>query len=241
MSTRELSVAGLAMPFADVRLWLVDLDGAAAQAADAWLSPSERQRAARFVFPRDAQRYRAAHVALRQLLWQHAGLAPGAEFELGAHGKPRLGGPAASGFSLSHSGEQALIAIARDDCIGVDIEVLRPVGDALALAEQNFSGAELEALRRVPGGDRLRAFLTGWTRKEACLKAVGWGLSIAPASVDVGLEPGPRESTLAVGRNSTGVCVQTVATGENALAAIARVSRRANEHADFTQAGGSRP
>lgn len=215
----------LAAPWARVQLWRVALDNDAALAAPAWLSASEVQRAARFVFVRDAQRYRAAHSLLRQLLWRHCGLAAGAEFQLGEHGKPSLGATAAWQFNLSHSGAHALIAISAGVAIGVDLEELRPVRDLWLLAEQNFSSAELEALQQTPRGDQARAFLTAWSRKEACLKAVGSGLSIAPASIDAGVHTQARTITIDLPCGPAKVRVASVAAGDDMLAAVATVSR----------------
>lgn len=223
-AARQWRIA-LAAPFAGVRLWRVALDDAAALAAPAWMSASEAQRAARFVFARDAQRYRAAHGVLRQLLWRHCGLAAGVEFHLGTHGKPSLGAGAAWQFNLSHSGDDALIAITADAAVGVDLEALRPVSDLWLLAELNFSRAELEALRQTPRGDQARAFLTAWTRKEACLKAVGSGLSIAPASVNAGVQTQVRTITIDLPCGTAEVCVESVAAGDDMLAAVATVSR----------------
>ncbi len=215
----------LAAPFSPVRLWRVALDDAAALAAPAWLSASEAQRAARFVFARDGQRYRAAHGMLRQLLWRHCGLAAGVEFHLGAQGKPSLGPSAAWQFNLSHSGAHGLIAISEGVAVGVDVEVVRPIDDLWLLAEQNFSHAELDALRQTPRGDQAHAFLTAWTRKEACLKAVGSGLSIAPASVDAGVQTHVRTITIEMPGGPAEVCVESVAAGDDMLAAVATVSR----------------
>ena len=109
----------------DVKLWLVDLDTPLDDLAQSWLSPNEHARASRFVFRRDADRYRAAHVHLRQLLWQHCRWPALAEFAIGTHGKPR----AECEFNLSHSDGHGLIGICESAQIGVDVEVLRVVDD----------------------------------------------------------------------------------------------------------------
>lgn len=212
----------LQSPIAGVRLWLAGLDGPAQHDAAAWLPATEKARAARFVFARDAARYRAAHVLLRRLLWAHCGLPAGEEFELGAHDKPHPRASRGGGFNLSHSEGHALIGIGAEDGVGVDIEMLRDVNDIWPLAEQNFSANEYEELRRAPKEHLSRAFLSGWTRKEACLKAAGCGLSIAPAGFDVGLAPAPKVLTLQTDSGAVEVLVHTVQAGENALAAVAR-------------------
>ena len=208
-----------------MRLWLAFLDGPAQGDAARWLSRTEQERAARFVFARDAARYRAAHVLLRRLLERHCGVPAGEEFGTGAHDKPHLVPGNRWGFNLSHSGDLALVGIGPGDGIGVDVDVLREVDDVWPLAEQNFSANEYRELRRTPAAQVARAFLSGWTRKEACLKAVGSGLSIAPASFDVGLAPGLKVLALPSDSGMVQVGVHTVQAGAGALAAVARTIR----------------
>lgn len=218
-------VAELHTPIPGVRLWIAGLDGPAPHDEAAWLSPTEQARAARFVFARDASRYRAAHVLLRRLLHEHGGVPAGAEFELGPHDKPHLRPSSSCVFNLSHSGALALIGIGPGDGIGVDVESLRVVDDVWPLAEQHFSASEYRELQRTPKEHVSRAFLSGWTRKEACLKAVGSGLSIAPASFEVGLAPEPKVLVLETDSGSVGVCVHSVQAGADALAAVAQTMR----------------
>lgn len=173
-----------------VALWRIDLRHAVPAAASAELSQDEHARARRFRGGALARRYLGAHWALRRLLAQRTGRAPqDLQFDIGAHGKPRLrgGGPA---FSLSRRGDVALVGVVEDDGpvqIGVDIELLDAAGDPLALAEQVFSVRERELLAAQPQAARHEAFLLGWTRKEACLKAIGCGLTLPPRGVDTGL------------------------------------------------------
>ena len=218
-------VAELHSPITGLRLWLAGLDGPAPHDASAWLSPTEQARAARFVFARDASRYRAAHLLLRRLLHQQGGVPAGEEFELGPHDKPHLRPGSPWGFNLSHSGALALIGIGLGDGIGVDVENLRVVDDVWAMAEQHFGAGEYRELQRTAKPDVSRAFLSGWTRKEACLKAVGSGLSIAPATFEVGLAPEPKVLVLETDSGSVGVCVHSVQAGADALAAVARTMR----------------
>jgi 4'-phosphopantetheinyl transferase len=175
----------------EIRLWCWRLDGAA-DAAAALLSPAERVRRARFVFPEHARRYALAHAGLRRVLGALAGIAPGdLVFETGAFGKPSLapgqGGPDLR-FNLSHSGDWAALAVAAGFDLGVDIEAIRDVDPALP--GQVFSPAEQAELSSVAPASRPAAFFNGWTRKEAHVKAVGQGLSMPLDSFDVTLTPG---------------------------------------------------
>jgi 4'-phosphopantetheinyl transferase len=80
-------------------------------------------------------------------------------------------------FNVSHSGELALIAVCRGQELGVDIEQERAVREAKRIVESYFTPAELERFAALDERAQERAFLRGWTRKEAILKAIGVGLA----------------------------------------------------------------
>jgi 4'-phosphopantetheinyl transferase len=154
----------------------------------ALLDRAERARAARWVLERDRTRYVIAHALMRQVLGSSLDVPPSTlQFDVGPHGKPRLReAPFDLRFNLTHSGEQALLAVALGREVGIDIEAERPI-DELALARRFFSPAEYAALAAVP--DRRAAFFRCWTRKESFVKARGDGLSFPLDGFDVGLEP----------------------------------------------------
>ncbi len=207
----------------DSRLWLIDLDAATADDG-VRLSPSEEARSRRFVFARDRLRYVAAHRALRAILQREAGLAGAEEFVLGPHGKPALARAAAVSFNLSHSDRWAVVALTAGAEIGVDVEVLRPMNDLEALAQQNFGATELRELAAENDpGCRLASFFRGWTRKEACLKAIGSGLTIEPASFQVGLGEETRRVAIDSASGSHQVQVVSFEFPAGILAALARV------------------
>jgi 4'-phosphopantetheinyl transferase len=158
---------------------------------NALLSDDERNRANRFVYARDQRRYRVAHAVLRLLLARYAGKdARALRFILGPQGKPDLEDEATSAisFNLSHSGELALLAISSTCRLGVDIEQIRPMEDAMAIARSFFAPAEQAALTARPLAERDRTFMTCWTRKEAFIKALGGGLSIDLKSFEVSID-----------------------------------------------------
>jgi 4'-phosphopantetheinyl transferase len=97
----------------------------------------------------------------------------------GVHGKPYLGAPHDDiTFSWSHSGDRALLAVARDlGQLGVDIERSRTRPRLLELARRFYAPEEADALEALPASGHLAAFLALWTAKEAVLKAHGGGLS----------------------------------------------------------------
>lgn len=181
------------------RLWRLDLTLPLGPADRLLLSAEERQRAQRFVFEDDRQRFEAAHLGMRHLLGRQAGVAPGElQFEAGPWGKPALRGRQRGGFNLSHSGDVGLLLWVPDDLeCGVDVEVLRPVRDRDAVARSVFTAEECRALEAMPAATRDEAFLRLWTRKEACIKAIGTGLALAPRLLQVGLDTPARELSVA--------------------------------------------
>lgn len=186
----------------EVHLWRIRLDQPGSlEAAAVHLSPDERARAARFCFVRDRRRFTGARAALRAILGAY--LMEDAErirFRLGPHGKPSIASPCGDRlcFNLSHSGELALCAVAWERELGVDVEAVRPLPDAAAIAERYFSCAERAALRRLAPGEQLTAFFRCWTRKEAYLKALGDGLARPLDGFSVSLAPGAPPRLLSV-------------------------------------------
>lgn len=171
----------------EVDVWLVPLgaDGDSPEAAS--LSTEERWRARRFHHERDRRRFVAAHAGVRAVLARYLDRPPAAlRFARGAWGKPLLDPPEIE-FSLAHSGELAIVAVARERPVGVDIERLRAVPDVERLARSFFSVRERDELAALEPARREGAFLRGWTRKEAVVKGTGVGLSLSLASFDVPL------------------------------------------------------
>lgn len=156
----------------EVHVYLVDTT---APADPGLLDEAERARAARFAFEADRLRYVAAHVALRRIL---SGYTEDLHYATGPHGKPSLVDGGGLEFNMSHSGDLALYAVTRGRPVGVDVERVRPDVAKEVTEARFFTPAETEALLALPEQERARAFFTVWTRKEACLKATGEGLSV---------------------------------------------------------------
>jgi 4'-phosphopantetheinyl transferase len=154
------------------------------------LSADERNRADRFHFEPDLQRYIAARATLRRLLGEYAAVTPAElAFRYGARGKPDVEAPAearAIQFNVSHRSDFALMAFTRGREVGIDIEYLREVPEALTIARNHFTAAETRLLENALAGTTGRdCFFRLWTRKEAVIKAVGTGLSMPLAEFDV--------------------------------------------------------
>ena len=150
------------------------------------LSHDERARARRFHFERDYVRFVARRAFARKVLADYVGVAPSEiRMRTSGHGKPELDPPCGVFFNASHSDGLAIIAVVSERLVGVDIERVRPLPDALEVADGFFSCGEIDLLRATPEDSRAEAFLTIWTRKESYVKAVGAGLSVPFDRFDV--------------------------------------------------------
>lgn len=226
-SDRHFRRVGHELP-GDVQVWLVDLDAYAAAMALAGLTEPEYARAARMAFERDAERFLASRHALRQVLAAALACAPDSlVIEPDDFGKPCLVEGGALQFSLSRSAGTALIGISRDQAIGVDVERIRAVPDADALAQDHFTAGERAEWAETPGALRESAFLACWTGKEACLKALGVGLALPPASIDTGIgrdpgaQAGARVVAIAVGGQRCEVTLQSLGALNGVVGAVA--------------------
>lgn len=153
------------------------------------LSPDERARAAHFRFDRDRLRYNAGRCALRCILAAYLDKEPRSlVFSYNSSGKPSL--PELS-FNLAHSGPHALIAIASEARVGVDIEQVREFPDMDDVAKTVFSPTELRRWRALPDSERTDRFYRLWTRKEAFLKGIGEGIAHRLQEIEISFENPP--------------------------------------------------
>jgi 4'-phosphopantetheinyl transferase len=157
-------------------VWEADL-AAAGDELRALLSTDERERAARFVRAEDGDRWASARGVLRALLARYADADPRAlRFLAGPHGKPALAVPTGLRFNLSHSGDTALIAVALEHEVGVDVELPRRAVDHVGIARRVLGEAEAQWLAALDPSEREREFLRAWVRWEAVLKCRGTGI-----------------------------------------------------------------
>lgn len=181
------------LPLREIHVWRVPLNASdpGLLELEQTLSADERTRASRYCFEDLRRAFVAARAALRMILARYVDADPAAlTFEYSANGKPSLAEPKHGvHFNLSHSGDLALVAVAAERAVGIDVERGRHIRDALGVARRFFSPSESELLNAVPADHRDQAFLTLWTRKEACLKVLGSGLSVDPAVVNVAAPP----------------------------------------------------
>ena len=74
--------------------------------------------------------------------------------------------------------------------MGIDLEAGARLGnDWPGLVRRVFSPREGAELAALPAGRQRGAFLDGWTRKEAYLKATGLGITEGLQTIEVTLDP----------------------------------------------------
>lgn len=151
------------------------------------LSDEEFGKASRFISEPLRLRYAAAHVALRFILGGYLKIAPQSvvlttekmgrpivDFS-GMQIDPRLH------FNLSHTENIALVAVAGQWPIGVDIERIRPMDSRPGIERQVYTEAERNRLQDVTDSH----WFDYWTAKEAVLKATGYGFYLNPRQIEL--------------------------------------------------------
>jgi 4'-phosphopantetheinyl transferase len=212
----------------EVHVWRASLDVAPErlQTLSRTLSADERERAERFHFLRDRNRFVAARGLLRILLGRYLQMPPDQlRFGYNSYGKPFLANEDTFvRFNLSHSGVLALYAVTRGHEIGVDVEYVSEDVDTAGLGERFFSTREVAALNSLPAYQKQRAFFACWTRKEAYIKARGEGLSAALDSFSVSLKPAEPPALLNVENDPQEIsrwCFQEIHPDPRYAAAVA--------------------
>jgi 4'-phosphopantetheinyl transferase len=163
-------------------VWWLDITTVAVGRAElAELSLAEHKRAAAFAFRADRRRYTAAHVMLRRVLAGYLDIPP-SSLQFRREPCPRCGKPEGRPalpfgyglhFSLAHSGDAVVIAVA-SQAVGVDVEQ-QPAGCVCALsADMHQSDAEWG--RQLSEPARHDLVMRWWVRAEAVLKCTGEGI-----------------------------------------------------------------
>ncbi len=187
----------------EVHVWrcALDLPGQEIARMERTLAPEEREKAARFRFRRDRNRFVAARGRLRAIFAQYSDRKPeDLRFLCGSHGKPRLAGESEGEgirFNLARSHGLAVYAFACGREVGIDLELVRTEFGWEEIARRFFSPAEVAGLAGLDETARSEAFFRCWTSKEAYLKARGEGLSFPLNQFTVSTSPEGEDGLLA--------------------------------------------
>jgi len=167
-----------AMAVEEVHVWRLFLERSPGEVARllTLLDSTEQERAQRFRFPADRNRFVVSRALLRTLLGHYVGQAPAQlQFSYASAGKPFLRDHGLQ-FNLAHSGGMALLAVAGRRPVGVDVEQVRSSIETTSIADRYFATEEQALLRAEPADRQRTLFFKVWTRKEAYMKATGLGL-----------------------------------------------------------------
>jgi 4'-phosphopantetheinyl transferase len=235
--------SGRTPPAGDVvDVWWFDTRAVTIGPADAAdLDRGERARAEAFLFPADRHRHQVAHTMLRRVLAGYTGTAPAGLLlgrgpcpHCGAAGKPVLlpvSGPPPAGaappgspgpamvpaFSLAHSGDMVVIAVAGRP-VGVDVEA-DAVGCVCPLA-QMLHPADAARMAGLDERERHAAIITCWVLAEAVLKSTG-------QCIRHGLDGFPVRPRQAAELSVNGCTVRQLAAPPGYRAAVALAGARA--------------
>jgi 4'-phosphopantetheinyl transferase len=184
----------LASPMPDIRLWWCDVRPSPRllPVYERCLSDAERSRASRFGTVQLRERYVMGRGSLREILGRELGVrAESVDIVRGTRGRPQLAGSARLDFNISHTATVAIVGIARNARIGVDVERTDRIINVAGIARKFFTGNERGTIDVLGADDARRRALTLWTCKEAMSKATGDGLSAPFAEIDISLRDGP--------------------------------------------------
>jgi 4'-phosphopantetheinyl transferase len=232
-----IEVAPLGQDDVHVRIASLDCRQSELRFFESILAEDEINRANRFHFQKDRERFVAGRGLLRTILSSYVGV-PSDEiiFTYGSHGKPGLAwqdGRPAIEFNLAHSGGTAIYAITQDRTVGVDIELIQHDFPVQSVAERFFSLSELAELQALPNKMRTEAFFKCWTRKEAFIKARGDGLSCPLSDFDVSLTPGEPARLLHVkwaSEEASRWCMEDIESVPNCAGAVVVAGPRCRLH-----------
>jgi 4'-phosphopantetheinyl transferase len=178
-----------------VHVWRASLDAAESRLMSLakLLSSNEEARSRSYRFQDDRRRFVVARGLLRIILARYLRTDPkDLDFVFSETGKPAIHPDLRAGiqFSVSHSHDRALFALARDRDVGVDVEQIRTDCAIDSIAQLFFSPEEQVSIKSLPDRLKHRAFFSCWCRKEAIVKALGRGLPFGLHRLEVSVLPG---------------------------------------------------
>lgn len=142
------------------------------------LSEDEWEQSQAFQHPQHQIQFASGRSTLKAILNRYVDLPPFNQviFDKNEYGKLYLKEFPYLQFNLSHSKNQALVAVGYEHSVGVDLEHHQAVA-IFDLAEMLYSSAEIEGLKKCPQSLQNLAFFNVWAKKEAFIKAIGMGLA----------------------------------------------------------------
>ena len=199
----------------EIHLWYIPLDFSDAKEELDILSVAEQQSASKFYFSKDRKNYRSRHIALRKILSKYCKVnAKEINFAITNYQKPYLQDNIHGlQFNMSSSNNLAILAITKKHAIGVDIEHIKLIDYFEDIVERFFTSTEKTKFFHLPENQKLEAFYSIWTKKEAFVKAVGNGLSYPLDLFEVSFTKNERPQIIQVNNSVTKAKKWTVKAG----------------------------
>lgn len=139
-----------------------------------YLDLKEQLRAQQFAFDQHRNHFIMRRVLLKIVLGQYAKVDPkDVRISYGQYQKPYLENHELIYFNCSYTDANAILAIAQQGQIGIDIEPIRLMEDRKEMLNQFAAANEREWV-----GRSLKRFLILWTSKEALIKCQGTGFLV---------------------------------------------------------------
>jgi len=157
------------------------------------LSFEEKERSERFKFYKHRKAFIASHGFMHNVLANYIDTpANEINFSQSEFGKPFIKEKQNSDniqFNLSHSHNMAILAVCKNNSVGIDIEYAIRETDWLSISQRFFTPNEQQQFFKLNDALQKDAFFKIWTRKEAHMKVTGLGLSLAPTQFEVSVPP----------------------------------------------------
>lgn len=173
----------------DIHIWKFKIDAAVKDVSvyQELLSKDEEEKASKFRFTEDRERFLWGRIQLKRLLAAY--LDENTEaiiLNSTKDGKPFLVKKVHQHihFNISHSGNLIIIGFSRAP-IGVDVEMMSKQVEIKRISQNYFSLDERKAIDRVSKEKKEIMFFDIWTKKEAVIKGIGKGLGIPLKSFNV--------------------------------------------------------
>jgi 4'-phosphopantetheinyl transferase len=162
----------------DLHLWCCDLSSQRLFDLQ-HLSADEQARAQRLRDPSKRDQFIRSRSFLRQILATYLDSSPACvKLVYGERGKPQLDPVHKTSiqFNLAHSAGLAVILLAQEAVVGIDLERVDSQLDFLQIAQHYFVAADYQRLQMTAEVRRRRHFYRAWTRSEALVKLTGAGI-----------------------------------------------------------------
>jgi len=179
----------------EIHIWLsyLNLHQARLKHLYPLLSDQEKERSERFKFYKHRKLFIASHGFLHTALSFYIDT-PASEilFSQGEQGKPFIISEQNTDniqFNLSHSNNLAILAICKNQQVGVDVEYKDKKANWQGIIKRFYTQNEQDAILKLPEDTQKDAFFQVWTRKEAHMKVTGKGLSLSPSQFEVSTPP----------------------------------------------------